>query len=76
MNHNWAPIDPDDDPSEMCNTCLQCKCCDRQITEECPGAWVDEYGNPEDTRFADSTTVLDLARRISEENVELLKRLS
>lgn len=36
MNHDWAPIDPDDDPSEMCVKCLQCKCCETP-TEECLG---------------------------------------
>lgn len=41
MDHNWAPIDRDDDPSLMCAVCLQCQCCETP-TEECPGAWVPD----------------------------------
>ncbi len=37
--HDWAPIDLDEDPSEMCNLCFQCKCCS-DWTDECPGEWV------------------------------------
>lgn len=76
MKHNWAPIDPDDDPSEMCTVCLQCKCCETP-TEECPGEWVNDLGNPQDEiYYADTPSVLSIAAQIAEDNAELLKRLS
>lgn len=76
MNHDWKPIDPDDDPAEMCTECLQCKCCETP-TETCPGAWVDELGNLQgEVEYADSVSVLSIAAQIAEDNAELLKRLS
>lgn len=43
--HDWAPIDLDEDPSEMCNVCFQCS---SDWTDECPGEYDPSEGVPSD----------------------------
>jgi hypothetical protein len=68
--HDWQPI-AEEDPSIMCTVCFECKCCS-DWTDECPREWVPE----DDVQYADSDTVMSVAQRISEQNAELMRRLS
>lgn len=71
MEHDWAPIDQDEDPSEMCTACFECKCCS-EWTDECAGEWTPE----DEVQYADPEEVRRVAERIVSENQELLKRLA